>query len=296
MTWLQPGLFTDPRAVTDFEFCLGSSQPAWLARAGVPLMVSDPRLRGYKTLPRAVAPWVLDSGGFTELQKYGRWTVNPEDYAARILRYHREIGLLKWAAPQDWMCEPIVRSGGQAGRMTFAGTGLTTEQHQGLTVANLVQLRRLLPPEIHVLLVVQGYTVREYLRHLDMYAAAGIDPAAEPLVGLGSVCRRQATGEACEIITALRAAGINRVHGFGVKTLGLERYGHLLASSDSLSWSDAARRLGHPMPGCPGHIPGCPPRCRAHHKNCANCLRYALYYRSAKVLPAAARAHLRMAA
>jgi hypothetical protein len=680
------------------RFLLGTHKPGWLARAGVPLMVCDRRLRVYQRLPVAAAPWALDSGGFTELQQFGRWTVGPAGYAARVRRYRDEIGELTWAAPQDWMCEPIVISGGRAGRLTFAGTGLTVAEHQRRTVASLAQLRAL-APDVWWLPVLQGYTAAEYLLrtkqdqvgaglwhgclgltlltrfddakfaapfrvdavrpdggvvststsqhgvvknrvaqvgpakirmtevgsaqvgalqvggaevrlgelrafeigpaqvrsleiasiklrllqrgtgevgvpHLDssqpgaveleatqvysrqvehlfvwhgqaaaqdghccpdvrgpnlhprqvlvnrcggvllifggwpprvvtdegtklkldslavgcgvlgdafervdaananvnvvaaklvhgpgetlsnlaftadlhltpcrhracqdyhpsqhlqqrgsdvvlqlalgllecdpflsgrhraqvrlgqrrlepnrdeyesgkrnenrerkqaphdqwscllhlghrpapqgflrlatanlsrrtprgdryrshsdrpyllqllpgageadleptgltkqgdtsslvrsinlacagMYAAAVIDLTAEPLVGLGSVCRRQATGEAQQIITALHQRGITRLHGFGVKILGLQRYGHLLASADSLAWSEDARRRARPMPGCPAHRPGCPPRCRAHHANCANCLRYALHWRAAKVLAAA---------
>lgn len=81
-------------------FLLGTHQPGWLARTAVPLFVSARRLRVSKTLPRAVAPWALDSGGFTELQQYGRWTVTPADYVARVRRYRDEIGNLTCAAPQ----------------------------------------------------------------------------------------------------------------------------------------------------------------------------------------------------
>lgn len=77
-------------------------------------------------------------------------------------------------------------------------------------------------------------TVHEYERCHDLYDRAGIDLTREPLVGLGSVCRRQATGEAHDIIRRLRARGITRLHGFGVKTLGLRRYGHLLTSADCM--------------------------------------------------------------
>jgi hypothetical protein len=267
-------------------FLLGTHQPAWLTRARVPLFVCDRRLRGYRTLPRAAAPWALDSGGFTELQTYGRWTVTPAEYAARVRRYRDEIGSLAWAAPQDWMCEPIVIRGGQAGRLRFVGTGLSVAEHQARTVASFVQLREL-APDLPFIPVLQGFTTSEYQRCADLYATAGIDLATAPLVGLGSVCRRQGTAEAHQIITALHGRGITRLHGFGVKTLGLRRYGHLLASADSLAWSEDARRLGRPMPGCPAHRPGCPPRCRAHHKNCANCLRYALHWRTTKALAAA---------
>jgi hypothetical protein len=268
------------------RFWLGTHQPGWLARAGVPLFVSDVRLRVYRSLPVAAAPWALDSGGFTELQRFGRWTTGPAGYADRVRRYRDQVGQLTWAAPQDWMCEPIVIAGGRAGRLTFAGTHLSVAEHQRRTVASYLDLRHL-APDLPFIPVLQGYTCQQYQQCADLYAAAGVDLAAEPLVGLGSVCRRQGTAEAHQIITALHERGITRLHGFGVKILGLARYGHLLASADSLAWSEDARRRKRPMPGCPAHRPWCPPRCRAHHKNCANCLRYALAWRAVKVLAAA---------
>jgi len=248
-------------------FLLGSHQPGWLATAGVPLFISDRRLRVFKTLPRAAAPWSLDSGGFTELQQFGAWTTSPHDYVARVRRYRDQIGRLMWAAPQDWMCEPAVIAGGRMGPLTFAGTGLSVAEHQRRTVDNFMQLRQL-APDLPFVPVIQGYTLTEYLACVDMYDAAGVDLAAYPVVGLGSVCRRQGTAEAHEIIAALHQRGITRLHGFGVKTLGLARYGHLLRSADSLAWSLDARRERKPLPGC------------TRHKNCANCLRYALRWRA----------------
>ena len=52
------------------------------------------------------------------------------------------------------------------------------------------------------------------------YERRGINLTAEPLVGLGSVCRRQATAEVHTLITALRERGITRLHGFGFKIAG----------------------------------------------------------------------------
>jgi hypothetical protein len=248
------------------HFYLGSHQPGWLATAGVPLFISDRRLRSYRRLPQAGAAWALDSGGFTELQSFGRWTTTPADYTARVRRYRDHIGHLAWAAPQDWMCEPVVIAGGQVGLLRFVGTGLSVAEHQRRTVDNLLQLRAL-APDLPFIPVLQGYTVDEYLDCADLYACAGIDLTTEPLVGLGSVCRRQATSEAAAIIATLHAHGITRLHGFGIKTLGLTRYGHLLTSADSMAWSVAARRARAPLPSCPSH------------KNCANCLRYALRWR-----------------
>ena len=79
-------------------------------------------------------------------------------------------------------------------------------------------------------------------------------------VGLGSVCRRQKTGEIAVIVRTLAELGL-RLHEFGVKLVGLEYLAPLLASADSMSWSYQARR-NRGLAGC-------------RHKQCQNCLRYA---------------------
>ena len=86
-------------------FYLGTHQPNWLETAEVPLFVSHRRLAPRKTLPRALTGWALDSGAYTELLMYGRWTTSPRDYVEAARRYDDEIGSLEWAAPQDLTCE-----------------------------------------------------------------------------------------------------------------------------------------------------------------------------------------------
>ncbi len=212
-----------------FTFYLGTHQPAWLARVRFPLCVSHRRLHRYRHLPTARCRWVLDSGVFSELSDHGRWTLPPETYVAVVRRYREHIGCLAWAAPQDWMCEPAM----------VAKTGLSVREHQRRTVENVVRLRQL-APDLPIIPVVQGWRLGDYLRCVNDYAAVGIDLTAEPLVGIGSICRRQATAEIAEIVEALWARGI-RLHGFGVKADGLRRYGHYLASADSMAWSFRGR-------------------------------------------------------
>jgi hypothetical protein len=167
------------------KFFLGTHQPGWLAHAGVPLFVSHRRLARYRRLPVAVTDWALDSGGFTELSLYGRWATTAARYAAAVRRYRDEIGHLAWCAPQDWKCEPQI----------LARTGRSVPAHQRATVAGYVHLRDL-APDLPVIPVLQGWAVPgDYLRCAELYAAAGIDLTAEPLVGLGSVCRRQASAD-----------------------------------------------------------------------------------------------------
>jgi hypothetical protein len=237
-------------------FYLGCHQPGWLADSPVALFISDRRLRAFKRPPFAVCDWALDSGGFTELSTYGSWDhgPSPAEYVERIRRYQRGIGRLQFAAPQDWMAEPWI----------LAKTGLTVIEHQRRTVDNFVALRAL-APDLPIIPVLQGWTVDDYRRAIGMFRAVGVDLTAEPLVGVGSVCRRQHTEEIGRVFTAIRDAGVPRLHGFGVKLLGLRRYGHLLTSGDSLSWSMQARREPA-LAGCSGHI------------NCANCRRYAYFW------------------
>lgn len=237
-------------------FYLGTHQPQWLASARVPLFVSRRRLAGRKTFPRAAAPWALDSGGFTEIGMHGRWTLSPRAYVKEVRRYSAEIGRPDFCAPQDWMCEPIM----------LKKTGLTIEKHQLNTTANYLKLRSI-APDLPWIPVLQGWSLWDYWRHADQYTSVGIDLTKLPRVGVGTVCRRQGTIVAHNILTTLAATGM-RLHAFGFKTQGLIRSQGALASSDSMAWSFAARRED-PMPG---H--------EARHINCANCLPYALRWRT----------------
>lgn len=204
---------------------------------GVPIMVSYGRLRDTRTMPVATAPWVIDSRGYTELEQHGTWTIDPATYVADLRRYVAEIGHLTWAAPQDW----------PAGAATLDRTGLTEAEHQARTVTSVVQLRAL-APELPVIAVVTGTTMDGYLRHIDLYAAAGINLRTErSVIGVGSLVGRPA-GEVAAIVRALYDAGLRRLHGFGVKGPVLEVVGALLASIDSASWSAEARHQSGPCP------------------------------------------------
>lgn len=238
------------------NFFLGFHHPHQLANPlvrDVPLFISHGTLRVYKTLPRAVGTWALDSRGFSELSEHGRWTFTAKEYAAAILRYQRVVGGLAWSSPMDWMCEPFI----------LQKTGLTVDEHQARTVASVLELRALGAPVIPVL---QGWSIGDYLRCEERYDKAGLDLRAEPVVGVGSVCRRQNTMGAAVLLRMLAGDGL-KLHGFGFKKTGLKACADVLVSADSMAWSYHARRE--------------PPRpeCRGTHKNCANCLPFALEWR-----------------
>lgn len=236
-------------------FYLGTHMPAWLVRSPANLFVSVRRLRARGCPGRAASDWALDSGGFTELAMHGRWTTPPRRYADEVRRYAERVGRLRWAAIQDWMCEPVM----------LARTGRSIPDHQRSSIESLLDLRRL-APELQWTPVVQGWHVEDYLAHAEGYAAAGVDLAREPVVGVGSVCRRQGTAEAVSIFRELHRLGL-KLHGFGLKTLGLLKCLRYLASADSLAWSFRARQQRRPM------LPTC------EHATCVNCYDYAHCWR-----------------
>ncbi len=235
-------------------FYLGTHKAHWLRLVDYPLFVSTRTLRSIKKLPVANTGWALDSGGFTEISLHGRWQTTAMQYVAEVKRYTEGIGKLDFASIQDWMCEPWV----------VKKTGLSIAKHQELTINSYLELNSLAP--LNWLPVLQGYKLRDYLRHLEMYALRGVDLTKHILVGIGSVCRREATKEAEEIIRVLVSEYKLKLHGFGFKIGGLRNVAHLLTSADSMAWSFGARKV----PAMAGHT----------HKTCANCLLYASEWRA----------------
>ena len=235
------------------KFYMGTHLPGWMKTVDVPLFISRRRLVKYKTIPKATSTWCLDSGGFSELSMYGEWRTTLNEYVDDIARF-TEAGNMDWCAPQDWMCEPWI----------IAKTGQTIETHLQKTVENYVEL---LSKGCPVIPVLQGWEMADYERCATLYAQAGVNLATCSTVGLGSVCRRQATSEIGEISKWAYNNGWS-LHGFGVKAAGLSKYGHYLKSADSLAWSFSGRYSK-------GNLCG--------KNNCANCLHFALEWRD-KVL------------
>ena len=248
-------------------FLRTTHKPSWLARTSLPLFIADQNLRDRATFPRALGPWVLDSGGFMQLLKTGRWQFTVGQYLERIALYQEKIGSLAWAAPMDYMCEWDIRHGeGNQHQFTPATYVLC---HQHLTTENFMLARQLWPRygsgPCPVRPVLQGWTPSDYLAHVDLYVTEGVSLAGLDVVGLGSVCRRSSTPSIVRLVHEVTNAlpGV-RLHGFGVKREGLRAVGHRLHSADSMAWSmDALHEP--PLPGHP-------------HQHCQNCFDYAMQW------------------
>ena len=195
--------------------------------------ISVNRIRGRKKAIGADA-WIMDSGAFTELFNHGAYRHSVEQYAAEINRWADDPALVA-AVAQDYMCEPFI----------LEKTGLTVEEHQCLTIERYDALVALVDLRVYIMPVLQGYSVEDYLRHVDMY---GDRLKHGAYVGVGSICKRNTDIGAIEaILTAIKRKRPDlRLHGFGLKTTALSSWvvRDCLFSADSMAWSFAARRQG----------------------------------------------------
>ncbi len=239
-------------------FYLGTHHEAWLKRLSVPLFISRRQIIKRKTMPRSRVRWALDSGGFTEIKDYGRWTIGPKEFVAQVRRLYDEVGMMDWSGVQNWMCEPEM----------LKKSGLSIREHQRRTLISYQECCEL-DASIPWVPILQGWTTDDYLRHLEMYDNAGIDLKTAPLVGVGSVCRRKDTWSARVVGRLLAAEGL-RLHMFGVKADTLRILEPHIASADSMAWSWIARRRQILLPECVGI-----------HSRCNNCPRFALKWRNA---------------
>jgi hypothetical protein len=253
------------------DFWLGTHQPHWLRLYAVPLMVSRRTLAPMRTKPQARARWMRDSGGFTELQMHGEWRVDADTFVREAREDADQVGNLEYCAPRDWMCEPIIVSGGRAAGRHFVGTKKSVRAHQELTVTDYIDLRSR-APELPWMPVLQGWTLDDYLRCYERYERAGIALVDLPRVGVGTICRRQGTAEASRILRRLASEGL-QLHAFGLKGTGIPNVAPFLASSDSLAWSFAARKAA-PLPACARRLA----ETGKGHKNCANCAEFAFQW------------------
>jgi hypothetical protein len=100
---------------------------------------------------------------------------------------------LEWAAPQDLTCEVAI----------LQRTELSVREHQRRTVDNFVELQMLWGDDnpSPFMPVIKGVSPGSSLRCFDRYGCAGIDVARYPVVGIGSVCRRQGAAKVDAIVS-----------------------------------------------------------------------------------------------
>lgn len=221
----------------------------------MPLFYAYHTIGKRRELPRAIAPWALDSGGFNELAKRGRWRMTAAEYIEGVTRLRDEVGMLDFACPMDWPCGPPV----------LAATGKDVEYHLRATVDNMVELLAE-APGLPWAPVIQGWDLEDYHRHIELYDDAGINLDRFDTVTVGSVAARQGDPIAVAIFRTIKTDYGLPIHGLGVKRSGLKQYADALQSADSMAWSFEARfTFGPKLDACAGK-----------HDRCMDCLDWAL--------------------
>ena len=201
------------------EFYYGSSWH-WPLPYLPRVMLSYNMLRKIKTTWDIDIPFMMDSGAFAVILKYGKYPFTPDEYASGIEKWHPDIA---WT--MDYPCEPSVQERG----------GYNPKTAQELTMDNQI---RLLDLNVDTQMVVQGWEIPDYLANLDRIKEQGL--LTEHL-GIGSICRR---GQVKEIARIIRAVHNNvpegiKLHGFGIKVSVLKDTDAKfeLYSADSMSWA-----------------------------------------------------------
>jgi len=179
--------------------------------------------------------WIMDSGAFTEISRHGKYRVSENLYAENVIRWSR-CGNMIAAVTQDYMCEPFI----------LKKTGLSVREHQELTIDRFIKIRNLLPGNIYLMPVLQGYTEKEYLNCAALY---GKLLKKYTYVGMESICKRNK--DPLKILSILRAINYRypyiKIHAFGIKTTSLQHIGirKLIFSADSMAWSFNERAKGN---------------------------------------------------
>ena len=184
------------------------------------VMLSFNMLRKIKMPWKIDIPFMMDSGAFSVILKYGKYPFTPEEYASGIEKWHPDIA---WT--YDYPCEPSIRQ----------RFGYNPTQAQLMTNANTIRLRDTYG--LPVQSVIQGWRIPDYLNNIDKLKEEGL---LTERIGIGSICRRGKTAEINRVIRYIKREmpGWVKLHGFGVKTSILKtearRY---LTSGDSTSWN-----------------------------------------------------------
>ena len=188
------------------------------------VMLSYNMLRKLKAAWSIDIPFMMDSGAFSVILTHGKYPFTPEEYTSGIEKWHPDI---TWT--MDYPCEPSVQKRGD----------YNPKKAQEMTIDNQIKLLDL---NVNTQMVVQGWTINDYLENLDRIKDQGL--LTEHL-GIGSVCRRGQNKEIARIVRAIHNSVPSwvKLHGFGIKVSALKETDarFLLHSADSESW-DYERR------------------------------------------------------
>ncbi len=202
--------------------------------------------------------WILDSGAYTELNKYGQWQITPQEYAKVVNLWQPSFFIT-----MDYPCTQAVAK----------KTGFSIKKLQRLSLENSLELKLRYSGKSKLVPVLQGISADHYLFHLESYLKAGF--AGDALYAVGSLSNRQRKVAMVEkILKAIKKmVPAIKLHGLGLKITSLRSpaVSRSLYAADSMAWSfEGRRRISDKL---------CSKDCLTPGKNnCRNCRRYARYW------------------
>ena len=207
----------------------------------------------YRKDPILADRWMLDSGAFSQIDKWGEFILSPEEYV-RLACHFQWCGKLACIVTQDYMCEPdVIR------KLQDRGIRASVRIHQRKTVERYIRILELADKyklRVPVMPVLQGWEVEDYKQHLQMYDTAllkrfetkyerrfgSLIRDGDVWLGIGSTCKRNKNPEVvAEILDTLEWSFRTRrpkIHLFGFKQTGLKnsRIKDRIYSADSFAY------------------------------------------------------------
>lgn len=158
--------------------------------------------------------WFMDSGAYTFLKEYGQYPISIGKYLKTINQFSPTL----WSI-QDWTCEPSV----------LRSTRLNVLHHIGNTIESG---RQLIDFNDNCVMVVQGWTIRDYLTCIDYIRDYNL---FTKILGIGTICGRTDVKEVYGILKSIKAEipDYCKIHAFGL-SLNLLKYKEIFDRVDSI--------------------------------------------------------------
>lgn len=148
---------------------------------------------------------MLDSGGFSLLNKYGDYPFSTKDYVDWIHRMDEiNDGKVKYVAIRDYPCEPDI---------TRKISMLSNVERIKKTVDNTIECMSYDIPG-KWMPVLQGYIKQDYLACLQLLKDKDVDIG--DCIALGSMCRRTNIREIKDIFCSIQKGYSGKIHLFGL--------------------------------------------------------------------------------
>ncbi len=184
------------RRTNTYPYCFLSSAVCWSYSNGKKLPVW--RINNAEEI-------ILDSGGFSLLNKYGDYPYSIKEYVEWIKKTNEaNDGKVILAATRDYPCEPEIAR--KIGLMSNLDRIKRTVEQTKKCMKHDISPARWMP-------VLQGYSCQEYLTCYQMFYDAEI---LMDYIAIGSMCKRNDVSEIQKIIKRIKHGYSGKIHLFGL--------------------------------------------------------------------------------